>query len=153
MSSLSLSLKEADKLTTFLTNSLLFTFLTQENFWPQRKLENKLLFLIYISIIQIFSIFRQVQTVSISYLRSLIEHVRCYLLDRDIELIYYTILKSCDVLTRDPMQLGAQVCIMKERMYLFVVYTIFVWFYVNFISVLRALWYNITTFLNYCYWK
>ncbi|XP_073845418.1 protein qui-1 isoform X1 [Musca autumnalis] len=49
-----------------------------------------------------------VQTVSISYLRCLIEHVRCYLLDRDIELIYYTIRKSSDVLTRDPMQLGAQ---------------------------------------------
>lgn len=52
---------------------------------------------------------RQVQTVSISYLRCLIEHVRCYILDRDIELIYYTIRKSSDVLTRDPMQLGAQV--------------------------------------------
>lgn len=51
----------------------------------------------------------QVQTVSISYLRSLIEHVRCYILDRDIELVYYTIRKSSDVLTRDPMQLGAQV--------------------------------------------
>ncbi|XP_055320250.1 protein qui-1 isoform X3 [Sitodiplosis mosellana] len=49
-----------------------------------------------------------VQTVSISYLRCLIEHVRCYILDRDIELIYYTIRKSSDVLTRDPMQLGAQ---------------------------------------------
>ncbi|XP_067632448.1 protein qui-1 isoform X2 [Eurosta solidaginis] len=49
-----------------------------------------------------------VQTVSISYLRCLIEHVRCYLLDRDIELIYYTIRKSSDVLTRDPMQLGSQ---------------------------------------------
>lgn len=49
------------------------------------------------------------QTVSISYLRCLIEHVRCYILDRDIELIYYTIRKSSDVLTRDPMQLGAQV--------------------------------------------
>lgn len=52
-----------------------------------------------------------VQTVSISYLRCLIEHVRCYILDRDIELIYYTIRKSSDVLTRDPMQLGAQVCL------------------------------------------
>ena len=51
----------------------------------------------------------QVQTVSISYLRCLIEHVRCYILDRDIELVYYTIRKSSDVLTRDPMQLGAQV--------------------------------------------
>jgi hypothetical protein len=50
-----------------------------------------------------------VQTVSISYLRCLIEHVRCYILDRDIELVYYTIRKSSDVLTRDPMQLGAQV--------------------------------------------
>ncbi|KAH8371371.1 hypothetical protein KR093_007089 [Drosophila rubida] len=49
-----------------------------------------------------------VQTVSISYLRCLIEHVRCYVLDRDIELIYYTIRKSSDVLTRDPMQLGSQ---------------------------------------------
>ncbi|XP_055702272.1 protein qui-1 [Phlebotomus papatasi] len=49
------------------------------------------------------------QTVSISYLRCLIEHVRCHILDRDIELIYYTIRKSSDVLTRDPMQLGAQV--------------------------------------------
>lgn len=50
----------------------------------------------------------QVQTVSISYLRCLLEHVRCHILDRDIELIYYTIRKSSDVLTRDPMQLGAQ---------------------------------------------
>ncbi|KAG5678699.1 hypothetical protein PVAND_008347 [Polypedilum vanderplanki] len=49
-----------------------------------------------------------VQTVSISYLRCLIEHVRCYILDRDIELVYYTIRKASDVLTRDPMQLGAQ---------------------------------------------
>lgn len=54
-------------------------------------------------------LFFQVQTVSISYLRCLIEHVRCYILDRDIELVYYTIRKSSDVLTRDPMQLGAQV--------------------------------------------
>lgn len=53
----------------------------------------------------------KVQTVSISYLRCLIEHVRCYILDRDIELIYYTIRKSSDVLTRDSMQLGAQVMI------------------------------------------
>lgn len=57
----------------------------------------------------------QVQTVSISYLRCLIEHVRCYLLDRDIELIYYTIRKSSDVLTRDPMQLGAQVSSEKKK--------------------------------------
>lgn len=53
----------------------------------------------------------QVQTVSISYLRCLMEHVRSYILDRDIELVYYTIRKSSDVLTRDPMQLGAQVCV------------------------------------------
>lgn len=49
------------------------------------------------------------QTVSISYLRCLIEHVRRYILDRDIELVYYTIRNSSDVLTRDSMQLGAQV--------------------------------------------
>lgn len=55
-----------------------------------------------------FTLSLQVQTVSISYLRCLIEHVRCYILDRDIELIYYTIRKSSDVLTRDPMQLGSQ---------------------------------------------
>ena len=55
----------------------------------------------------------QVQTVSISYLRCLIEHVRCYILDRDIELVYYTIRKASDVLTRDPMQLGAQVWLWK----------------------------------------
>lgn len=56
-----------------------------------------------------FNFLLQVQTVSISYLRCLIEHVRCYILDRDIELVYYTIRKASDVLTRDPMQLGAQV--------------------------------------------
>ncbi|XP_068081226.1 protein qui-1 [Anabrus simplex] len=50
-----------------------------------------------------------VQTVSISYLRCVLEHVRCYLLDRDLELVYYTVRKSSDVLTRDPLQLGAQV--------------------------------------------
>jgi len=61
------------------------------------------------SILTVFSVAHfQVQTVSISYLRCLIEHVRCYILDRDIELIYYTIRKSSDVLTRDPMQLGSQ---------------------------------------------
>lgn len=54
------------------------------------------------------------QTVSISYLRCIIEHVRCHLLDRDIELIYYTIRKSSDVITRDPMQLGAQVSYREE---------------------------------------
>lgn len=58
--------------------------------------------------VYIVFLFLQVQTVSISYLRCLIEHVRCYILDRDIELIYYTIRKSSDVLTRDPMQLGSQ---------------------------------------------
>ncbi|CAH0392958.1 unnamed protein product [Bemisia tabaci] len=50
-----------------------------------------------------------VRTISISYLRSIIEHARCYLLDRDLELIYYTIRKSSDVLTRDTLQLGAQI--------------------------------------------
>ncbi|GLG97135.1 F-box/WD repeat-containing protein 7 [Gryllus bimaculatus] len=50
-----------------------------------------------------------VQTVSVSYLRCVLEHVRCYLLDRDLELVYYTVRKSSDVLTRDPLQLGAQV--------------------------------------------
>ena len=50
-----------------------------------------------------------VQTISVSYLRCVLEHVRCYLLDRDLELVYYTIRKSSDVLTRDPLQLGAQV--------------------------------------------
>lgn len=62
-----------------------------------------------ITITHTFAQMEQVQTVSISYLRCLIEHVRCYILDRDIELVYYTIRKSSDVLTRDPMQLGAQV--------------------------------------------
>ncbi|XP_014253729.1 NACHT domain- and WD repeat-containing protein 1 [Cimex lectularius] len=50
-----------------------------------------------------------VRTISVSYLRSILEHVRCYLLDRDIELVYYTVRKSSDVLTRDTLQLGAQV--------------------------------------------
>jgi hypothetical protein len=50
-----------------------------------------------------------VQTISVSYLRCVLEHVRCFLLDRDLELVYYTIRKSSDVLTRDPLQLGAQV--------------------------------------------
>jgi hypothetical protein len=61
--------------------------------------------------------FLQVQTVSISYLRCLIEHVRCYILDRDIELVYYTIRKSSDVLTRDPMQLGAQVILNRNTIF------------------------------------
>ena len=60
----------------------------------------------------------QVQTVSISYLRCLIEHVRCYILDRDIELVYYTIRKSSDVLTRDPMQLGAQVTLKMKTVFI-----------------------------------
>lgn len=50
-----------------------------------------------------------VQTISVSYLRCLLEHARCYLLDRELELVYYTIRKSSDVLTREPLQLGTQV--------------------------------------------
>lgn len=69
----------------------------------------------YINYFSFVHSMHQVQTVSISYLRCLIEHVRCYILDRDIELIYYTIRKSSDVLTRDPMQLGAQVRFMNWR--------------------------------------
>lgn len=34
--------------------------------------------------------------------------MRCYLLDREIELVYYSIRKSTDVLTRDTYQLGTQ---------------------------------------------
>ncbi|RZF35450.1 hypothetical protein LSTR_LSTR014142 [Laodelphax striatellus] len=49
-----------------------------------------------------------VRTVSVSYLRSILEHVRCYLLDRELELVYYTVRKSSDVLTRDTLQFGAQ---------------------------------------------
>lgn len=52
---------------------------------------------------------QQVQTVTISYLRCILEHVRCYILDRDVELVYGAVRKSSDILTRDPMQLGAQV--------------------------------------------
>lgn len=70
---------------------------------------------LHVPLLLFFFPLRQVQTVSISYLRCLIEHVRCYLLDRDIELIYYTIRKSSDVLTRDPMQLGAQVSKETEK--------------------------------------
>lgn len=44
-----------------------------------------------------------------SYVRCLLEHVRCYLLDREIELVYHSIRKSTDVLTRDTYQLGTQV--------------------------------------------
>ncbi|KAH1023078.1 hypothetical protein HUJ04_012356 [Dendroctonus ponderosae] len=48
------------------------------------------------------------QTFSVSYLRCLLEHVRCYLLDREIELVYFSIKMSTDVLTRDSFQLGTQ---------------------------------------------
>ncbi|XP_019876166.2 protein qui-1 [Aethina tumida] len=48
------------------------------------------------------------QTFSVSYLRCLLENVRCYLLDREIELVYYSIRKSTDVLTKDTYQLGTQ---------------------------------------------
>ncbi|CAF4897935.1 unnamed protein product [Pieris macdunnoughi] len=50
-----------------------------------------------------------VQTVTISYLRCILEHVRCYILDRDVELVYGAVRKASDILTRDPMQLGAQI--------------------------------------------
>lgn len=49
------------------------------------------------------------RTISVSYLRSILEHARCYVLDRDVELVYYTVRKSSDVLTRDTLQLGAQI--------------------------------------------
>ena len=49
-----------------------------------------------------------VQTISVSYLRCVLEHSRRYLLERDLELVYYTVRKSSDILTRDPLQLGAQ---------------------------------------------
>lgn len=49
-----------------------------------------------------------VQMVSVSYLRCVLEHARRYLLERDLELVYYAIRNSSDVLTRDPLQLGAQ---------------------------------------------
>lgn len=41
-------------------------------------------------------------------MRCLLEHVRCYLLDREIELVYYSIRKSTDILTRDTYQLSTQ---------------------------------------------
>lgn len=50
-----------------------------------------------------------VRTISVSYLRSILEHARFYLLDRDVELIYYTVRKASDALTRDTLQLGAQI--------------------------------------------
>ncbi|XP_057334739.1 protein qui-1 [Microplitis mediator] len=49
-----------------------------------------------------------VQMISVSYLRCVLEHARRYLLERDLELVYYTIRNSSDALTRDPLQLGAQ---------------------------------------------
>lgn len=49
-----------------------------------------------------------VQTISVSYLRSLLEHVRSFLLDRDLELVYYTVRKSSQVLTKDALQLPTQ---------------------------------------------
>ncbi|CAD1470067.1 unnamed protein product, partial [Heterotrigona itama] len=49
-----------------------------------------------------------VQMISVSYLRSVLEHLRMHILDRDLELVYYTIRKSSDILTRDPLQLSAQ---------------------------------------------
>lgn len=49
-----------------------------------------------------------VQTISVSYLRSLLEHVRSVILDRDLELVYYTVRKSSHVLTRDALQLPSQ---------------------------------------------
>ncbi|XP_045482899.1 NACHT and WD repeat domain-containing protein 2 isoform X2 [Harmonia axyridis] len=48
------------------------------------------------------------QTFSVSYLRCILKHVRCYLLDREIELVYYAIKMSTDILTRDTYQLGTQ---------------------------------------------
>ncbi|XP_076235892.1 protein qui-1 [Calliopsis andreniformis] len=49
-----------------------------------------------------------VQMISVSYLRCVLEHSRRYLLERDLELVYYTVRKASDILTRDPLQLGAQ---------------------------------------------
>jgi NACHT domain- and WD repeat-containing protein len=48
------------------------------------------------------------QMISVSYLRCVLEHARRYLLERDLELVYYAVRKSSDVLTRDPLQLAAQ---------------------------------------------
>lgn len=63
----------------------------------------------------------------------MIEHVRCYILDRDIELVYYTIRKSSDVLTRDPMQLGAQVrWYFPYFSFLFPPFIMFTFFYTRF---------------------
>lgn len=49
-----------------------------------------------------------VQMISVSYLRCVLEHSRRYLLERDLELVYYATRNSSDALTRDPLQLGAQ---------------------------------------------
>ncbi|XP_053995458.1 protein qui-1 [Hylaeus anthracinus] len=49
-----------------------------------------------------------VQMISVSYVRCVLEHSRRYLLERDLELVYYTVRKSNDILTRDPLQLAAQ---------------------------------------------
>lgn len=49
-----------------------------------------------------------VQMISVSYLRCVLEHARRYLLERDLELVYYAVRKSSDILTRDPLQLAAQ---------------------------------------------
>ncbi|XP_063982402.1 protein qui-1 [Diachasmimorpha longicaudata] len=49
-----------------------------------------------------------VQMISVSYLRCVLEDSRRYLLERDVELVYYTIRNSSDALTRDPLQLGGQ---------------------------------------------
>lgn len=49
-----------------------------------------------------------VQMISVSYLRCVLEHTRRYLLERDLELVYYAVRKSSDVLTRNPLQLAAQ---------------------------------------------
>ncbi|XP_044765435.1 NACHT and WD repeat domain-containing protein 2 [Coccinella septempunctata] len=48
------------------------------------------------------------QTFSVSYVKCILKHVRCYLLDREIELVYYSIKMSTDILTRDTYQLGTQ---------------------------------------------
>ncbi|XP_026477613.1 uncharacterized protein LOC113383571 [Ctenocephalides felis] len=56
-----------------------------------------------------------VQMVSISYLRCLLEEIRDFILDRDIEIVYYIIQKSSDTLTRDPTQLAAQMISWLKR--------------------------------------
>ncbi|XP_017773696.1 PREDICTED: NACHT domain- and WD repeat-containing protein 1 [Nicrophorus vespilloides] len=50
-----------------------------------------------------------VHTISISYMRCILEHVRCYILDREIELVYHAIRKATDILTKDTYQLGTQI--------------------------------------------